>query len=105
MNKFHITLRPVQKIALAFLAIMLLGGFILAMPFCWNEGYEVSLVDAMFSSFSAVCVTGLAAVEIGLVFNMTGQLVMLALIQIGGLGIMTVDVPSLYGARKAFFSV
>lgn len=89
MNKFHITLRPVQKIALAFLAIMLLGGFILAMPFCWNEGYEVRLVDAMFSSFSAVCVTGLATVEIGLVFSMTGQLVMLALIQIGGLGIMT----------------
>ena len=51
---------------------------------------RVSLVDAMFSAFSAwLRLTGLAAVEIGLVFNMTGQLVMLALIQIGGLGIMT----------------
>ncbi len=90
MEKTRFKMQPVQKIVLGFLAVMLIGGFLLALPISWSEGNQVSLIDAMFSSFSAVCVTGLASVEIGAVYSLFGQIVMLVLIQIGGLGYMTV---------------
>ncbi|MBQ9942072.1 MAG: Trk family potassium uptake protein [Christensenellaceae bacterium] len=68
---------------------MLLGGLVLSLPISWADGYRVSLLDAMFSSFSAVCVTGLSTIEIGQCLSIFGQMVMLVLIQVGGLGFMT----------------
>ena len=72
----------------AFFATILLGGLLLKMDIC-HPGKELSFLDAVFTATSAVCVTGLAVVDTGSFFSRTGQSVILALIQLGGLGIMT----------------
>ena len=72
----------------AFLTTILVGGLILKLDIC-HPGKELSFLDAIFTATSAVCVTGLAVVDTGTFFSRTGQSVILALIQLGGLGIMT----------------
>ncbi|WP_027721261.1 TrkH family potassium uptake protein [Maridesulfovibrio zosterae] len=72
----------------AFFATILVGGLLLKLDIC-HPGKELSLLDAVFTATSAVCVTGLAVVDTGSFFSRTGQSVILALIQLGGLGIMT----------------
>jgi trk system potassium uptake protein TrkH len=88
-------LNPTQLIALTFASGCILGGILLKLPFATHEG--ISFVDALFTATSAVCVTGLAVVDTGTVFTDFGKLVILLLIQVGGLGITT------YGA--VFISV
>lgn len=72
----------------AFLVTIIVGGLILTLDIC-HPGRELSFIDALFTATSAVCVTGLAVVDTGTFFSRTGQSVILALIQLGGLGIMT----------------
>jgi len=73
----------------SFLLIIVVGALLLKMPRCVVEGLTLSWLDAFFTSTSAVCVTGLAVENTALFFSGTGQVVILLLIQIGGLGIMT----------------
>ncbi|MFM2242147.1 MAG: hypothetical protein RLZ97_1002 [Verrucomicrobiota bacterium] len=73
----------------SFLAIILGGTLLLKMPRCVQPGLTCSWLDAAFTSTSAVCVTGLAVQNTATFFSHTGQIVILMLIQIGGLGIMT----------------
>lgn len=61
----------------------------LSSPLCWQAGQQVAVVDALFLATSAVCVTGLASVDVGTVLNGYGLLILLILIQLGGLGITT----------------
>lgn len=82
-------LKPGQVLAIGFLAVAVIGALLLMLPFATVEGESISFVDALFTSTSAVCVTGLIVVNTGVVFTLFGQLVILALIQIGGLGFMT----------------
>ena len=70
---------------------MLAGAFLLMLPFSTTSGH-ITLIDALFTSTSAVCVTGLTVLETGAYFTLFGQIVILVLIQLGGLGIMTVSV-------------
>jgi trk system potassium uptake protein len=79
---------PARSLVATFLLIGLSGGVLLASPLC-ATGEAASLLDAMFTAFSAACVTGLAVLDTGGDFSFAGQAVILALIQIGGLGIMT----------------
>lgn len=72
----------------AFAATIFLGSVLLWLDVCAKDG-PVSYVDALFISTSAVCVTGLASVDPSTVFTPVGHVVMLVLIQLGGLGIMT----------------
>ncbi|WP_321404974.1 potassium transporter TrkG [Maridesulfovibrio sp.] len=72
----------------AFLMTIVVGGLLLKLDIC-HPGREISFIDAVFTATSAVCVTGLAVVDTGSFFSRTGQSVILALIQLGGLGIMT----------------
>ncbi len=72
----------------AFLATIIIGGLVLKLDIC-HPGKELSFLDAIFTATSAVCVTGLAVVDTGSFFSRTGQSVILAMIQLGGLGIMT----------------
>ncbi|WP_461209406.1 TrkH family potassium uptake protein [Desulfocurvus sp. DL9XJH121] len=79
---------PSKMLIVGFGLTILAGAAALMLAPCRN-GQELSLVDALFTSTSAVCVTGLTVVDTGSFFSPTGQGVLLALIQLGGLGIMT----------------
>ena len=85
------SLRPVQILTLGFLSVVLIGAGLLCIPFATvKEGTDITFMDALFTATSAVCVTGLTVVNTGLVFTLFGKLVILSLIQIGGLGFMTI---------------
>ncbi len=80
-------LNPAQLFILSFLGIILTGTFLLLLP---NASYSnLSFIDALFTATSAVCVTGLIVVDTGSYFTLFGQIIILGLIQVGGLGIMT----------------
>lgn len=76
-------------IAMGFAAIILLGSLLLTLPVASSTGERVAWFDALFTSTSAVCVTGLVACDTGTAFSRFGHIVILLLIQIGGLGFMT----------------
>jgi len=82
-------LDPAKSIVAAFLVGGLVGGGLLALPIASATGEALPFVDALFTSFSAICVTGLVVVDTPLAFSDFGHVVILSLIQIGGLGIMT----------------
>lgn len=82
-------LKPAQIVFLSFGGVIMLGAFLLLLPVSAADGKAISFVDALFISTSAVCVTGLSTVSVGETFSVFGQLVVLGLIQIGGLSIMT----------------
>jgi trk system potassium uptake protein TrkH len=84
-------LSPAQLVILSFALIILIGALLLVLPISAQAGKTVSFVDALFMSTSATCVTGLATVLPGEDFSLFGQLVLLTLVQIGGLGIMTIS--------------
>ena len=75
-------------LALGFLAVILLGAVLLALPVASANGRSIGLFNSLFTSTSAVCVTGLVAVDTGTTFSLFGQVVLIVLIQIGGLGFM-----------------
>ena len=78
---------PAQVFIISFLGIIGIGALLLSLPKATYEG--ISFIDALFTSTSAVCVTGLIVVDTGSYFTLFGQCIILVLIQIGGLGIMT----------------
>ena len=84
-------LTPSRMFVLSFALITLIGAILLWMPFTASRGH-LGFVDALFSSASAVCVTGLTVVDIGKDLSFSGQIVTLILFQIGGLGIITFSV-------------
>ncbi len=78
-----------QIIILSFLAVILLGAGLLCLPISSNAKEWTDFTTALFTATSATCVTGLVVVETGVYWSLFGQIVILFLIQIGGLGIMT----------------
>lgn len=80
---------PAQLIATSFLAAIGIGTVLLAIPHSHAPGAEVDVLDALFTATSAVCVTGLAVVDTGSDFSRFGQVVILVLFQLGGLGLLT----------------
>ncbi|MDQ7793854.1 MAG: TrkH family potassium uptake protein [bacterium] len=84
-------LKPARKLVTGFLAAIATGTFLLWLPWATADGFGLALPDAIFTATSAVCVTGLVVVETGSTLSGFGQGVVLALIQAGGLGIMTVS--------------
>ena len=81
---------PALMMATGFAVIIFIGGLLLLLPRSIAADANLSVVDAFFVSTSAVCVTGLSPVDISTTFTVDGQLIILALIQIGGLGVMTI---------------
>jgi trk system potassium uptake protein TrkH len=79
---------PQQQLIASFVLLILVGSLVLMLPYMTKNG-RMSYIDALFTSTSAVCVTGLVVKDTGADFTRTGQWVVLALIQLGGLGIMT----------------
>ncbi|MBA4421711.1 MAG: hypothetical protein C0390_01270 [Syntrophus sp. (in: bacteria)] len=90
-RSFSRRLTPPRILILGFALLILIGAVLLRMPFA-SSGSRISFVDALFSSASAVCVTGLAVIDIGKDLSITGQMATLLLFQIGGLGIITFSV-------------
>jgi potassium uptake TrkH family protein len=80
---------PVRSVPLAFLAVISLGAALLALPASHTGDDPNIVIDALFTSVSAVCVTGLATVDTATFWTPFGQAVIMALIQLGGFGIMT----------------
>ncbi len=87
----HINLTPAQTLVLGFLVAIAVGTVLLTLPAASADGESMGLVNALFEATSAVCVTGLVVVDTGSELSLFGQLVIMALIQIGGLGIMTMS--------------
>tara|TARA_Y100001954_G_scaffold114555_1_gene123909 strand:+ start:1611 stop:3341 length:1731 start_codon:yes stop_codon:yes gene_type:complete len=84
-----IKLRPAQLVLFSFSAVILLGTFLLLLPVSQKEGVNMSFIDGLFMATSATCVTGLTTFSLNQSFSFFGQIVILILIQIGGLSIMT----------------
>lgn len=101
------TIRPVAIIALSFLLVVFIGSIFLVLPIAHNEGANVTYLDALFTSTSCTCVTGLVSIEegAGASFSLFGRIILAILIQLGGLGVTTLAVMFfLIASRKLTFS-
>ncbi|GAV25118.1 potassium uptake protein KtrB [Carboxydothermus islandicus] len=87
---FFRRLTPSQILVLGFAGVILLGTVLLMLPISTKDGTVTPFLDALFTATSAVCVTGLVVVDTGTYWSLFGQIVILLLIQVGGLGFMTV---------------
>lgn len=94
------TLTTTRVIMLGFLIGAMLGAVCLMLPISLKEGANLEFVDAVFVAVSAICVTGLSTVNIGQTFSAFGQVILLLLIQFGGLGIVTFTTLVLLGLRR-----
>lgn len=83
-------LDPPKILVIGFAFIILIGASLLTLPVATQNGQGLAWIDALFTATSATCVTGLVVVDTGTTFTTFGQIVVLSLIQIGGLGFMTV---------------
>ncbi|WP_312353727.1 TrkH family potassium uptake protein [Aminipila sp.] len=81
---------PIQIIAYGFLAAILIGAALLTLPVSAKQGQTTEYMDALFTATSAICVTGLTTVTTAEHWSLFGQIVILGLIQFGGLGVITV---------------
>jgi trk system potassium uptake protein TrkH len=88
---FQLKLAPAQVVLLSFGGWILIGSLVLILPVSAAPGKSIGFVDAFFMSTSATCVTGLATLSLPDDFSMFGQMVLLLLLQVGGLGIMTLS--------------
>ena len=91
-KKWHNKLTATRTIAIGFLGIILAGTVLLALPIASADGKAVDLLTALFTATSATCVTGLVVVDTYSGWAAFGKTVLLTLIQIGGLGFMTIGV-------------
>ncbi|NLZ52973.1 MAG: Trk family potassium uptake protein [Thermoanaerobacteraceae bacterium] len=82
-------IKPTQILSFGFAFLILAGGILLSLPAASKSGESIGFLNALFTATSAVCVTGLVVVDTYTQFSIFGQLVIMVLIQIGGLGIMT----------------
>ena len=84
-------LSPAQLLSLHILGLIIVGGTLLSLPVSAAPGRHVAVLDAFFTSTSAVCVTGLVVVDVPNDLSLFGQIVLMVLIQAGGLGYMTIS--------------
>ncbi len=92
--------KTTQMIALGFAVIIGVGSLLLTLPMASRSGQSVGYLTALFTATSATCVTGLVVVDTGEAFSVFGQIVIIALIQVGGLGFMAVTTLFLTAMHK-----
>ncbi|MCB9208588.1 MAG: hypothetical protein H6609_04350 [Ignavibacteriales bacterium] len=100
-NKLSQRFSPQSLLLLSFLTVILLGAILLMQPFSLNGG-SITFVDSLFTSTSATCVTGLTVVDTGSYFSFAGKIIILILIQLGGIGVMSFSVLFLFFLRGKF---
>ncbi|GAB1159460.1 TrkH family potassium uptake protein [Paenibacillus illinoisensis] len=90
--RLHIAkfLSPPLILVGGFLLIISIGTILLMLPISNRSGEHLAFIDALFTATSAACVTGLVVVDVGTTFNLLGQIVIMVLMQLGGLGFMTI---------------
>lgn len=89
-NKLHFNLSTTQTILISFFLAILVGSVLLALPISSAGGQGIPYIDALFTATTSICVTGLVTVPTVSTWSVFGQIVILLLIQIGGLGIITI---------------
>jgi len=99
-KKKHIPLNPTRSIAVIFAAIILLGAILLSLPVASRDHISCGFRPALFTATSATCVTGLVLYDTWTQWSGFGQSVILALIEIGGLGFMSVAALVIFAFRK-----
>ncbi|MCD8021369.1 MAG: hypothetical protein LUF92_17890 [Clostridiales bacterium] len=82
-------LQPTQMIVLGFLLLIIIGSLLLSLPAAASDGNATNYVDALFTAVTSVCVTGLTVVSTADHWSFFGQVIILLLVQVGGLGIVT----------------
>jgi trk system potassium uptake protein TrkH len=97
-----IKLAPAQIVILSFSLIIVIGTVLLSLPISAAEGKSISLIDAFFTATSATCVTGLSTLSLADNFSFVGQIIVLVLLQIGGLGYMTLHSSMMILLGKSF---
>lgn len=99
-KRFRIRLSTTQKIMLSFLLAILVGSVLLSLPVSSADGRAVPYIDALFMATTSVCVTGLVTMPTVSTWSIFGQIVILILIQMGGLGIITILAGVMIGLHK-----
>ncbi len=89
MRRTHQGIKPIGVLPLGFIIIILTGALLLMLPIASRDGASLPFINALFTATSASCVTGLVVVDTATHFTLFGQIVILLLIQLGGLGLMT----------------
>ena len=89
-NRIFAQLTTARILLLGFFAVILLGTLLLLLPISTKQGKRINFIDALFTATSATCVTGLSVTPTAGTFTVFGQIIILALIQVGGLGFMTI---------------
>lgn len=85
-------LSPPQYIIVIFLILITIGTLLLMMPFSTEDGESIGFINAFFTAISAVCVNGLTVIDVGTALSRIGQIIVMLLIQVGGIGFMTISV-------------
>ena len=98
-NRLH-KLNTAQIITLGFAGVIILGGLLLWLPFCTAPGYHTSFTDAMFTATTSICVTGLVTVVTATHWTLAGKIIILVLIQIGGVGLISLGSIIFISLRK-----
>lgn len=88
-KRFKNRFTPVQILAIGFAGVIFIGAFLLNLPISSQSGVRTSFLDCIFTSTSAVCVTGLVTLDTGTYWSYFGKTIILILIEIGGLGFMS----------------
>ena len=88
--KKRFKLSPTQTLVISIIALIIIGGILLKLPISNQAGKSIELVDSFFVATSAVCITGLTPVVLAEQFSFFGQIIILILIQIGGLRIYNI---------------
>jgi trk system potassium uptake protein TrkH len=92
INHLKNNISPPQLITVVFFGLIWIGAILLSMPFSSSDGHSIGLLNALFTSVSAVCVNGLTVLDTGTDFSVVGQIIIMVLIQVGGIGFMTLGV-------------
>ncbi len=91
MRRTFLGIKPINVLPLGFIAVILTGALLLMLPISNRDGAVFPFLSALFTATSATCVTGLIVADTATQFTMFGQLIVIVLIQLGGLGIMTIS--------------
>ncbi len=96
----NFTTKPAQTVMLSFVGVIFAGTLLLMMDFATLDGRGLTFLQALFEATSCVCVTGLVVVDTATHFTFWGHLILIVLIQIGGLGIMLLTFFTIYAIRR-----